>query len=115
MARWRRHQQLLARFDPIGLYHYDIAAADLRDIERYIYILQAGLGETVWDEALRVGGFYGTSILVHEIVEIRALQYAGIDPYRYTQYELAGVLADNLSAHVVAIYEEHRYLQGVLL
>jgi hypothetical protein len=77
LARWRRHQQLLARFDPIGLYHYDIAAADLRDIERYIYILQAGLGETVW--------------------------------------ELAGVLADNLSAHVVAIYEEHRYLQGVLL
>jgi len=33
----------------------------------------------------------------------------------YTQEELARVLADHLSAHVVAIYEEHLYLQDVLL
>lgn len=110
-----QYQQLLTRFDPVGLDHYGITADDLQRIERYIHILQSGLNETVWDEAVQIGGPYGTSILIHEIVEIRALQQAGIDPYRYTQKELARVLADHLLAHVVAIYEEHLYLQDMLL
>lgn len=110
-----RYQQLLARFDPVGLERYGITADGLQRVEKYIRILQAGLGETVWDEAVQIGGPYGTSILIHEIVEIRALQQAGIDPYRYSQKELARVLADHLPAHVLAIYEEHLYLQEVLL
>lgn len=110
-----QYQQLWTRFDPVGLNRYDITTDDLQCIERYIHILQSGLRETVWDEAVQIGGPYGTSILIHEIVEIRTLQQAGIDPYRYTQKELARVLADHLSAHVVAIYEEHLYLQDVLL
>lgn len=106
---------LLNRFDPIGLQRYRITAADLKNIESYIRILQSGLPETVWDEAIQLGGAYGTSLLVHEIVEIRALQTAGIDPYQYPQAELARVLAKHLTAHVTAIYEEHLYLQDVLL
>jgi len=109
-----QRQQLLARFDPVGLDRYGITADDLQCIERYIHILQSGLGEMVWDEAVHIGGPYGTSILIHEIVEIRALQQGGVDPYRCTQEELAHVLADHLLAHVVAIYEEHLYLQDVL-
>lgn len=110
-----QYQQLLTRFDPVGLDRYGITADDLQRIERYIRILQSGLNETVWDEAVQIGGPYGTSILIHEIVEIHALQQAGIDPYRYTQEELARVLADHLPAHVTAVYEEHLYLQDVLL
>ena len=110
-----QHQQLLTRLDPVGLSRYGITADDLRYIERYIHILQSGLNETVWDEVVQICGPYGTSILIHEIVEIRTLQQAGIDPCRYTQKELACVLADHLLAHVVAIYEEHLYLQDVLL
>lgn len=110
-----QYQQLLIRFDRVGLDHYNITADDLQRIERYVRILQSGLSETIWDEAIQIGGAYGASILIHEIVEIRALQQAGIDPYRYTQEELARVLADHLSAHVVAIYEEHLFLQDVLL
>jgi hypothetical protein len=111
----RQYQQLWTRFDPVGLNRYDITSDDLRCIEKYIHILQSGLSETVWDEAVEIGGPYGTSILIHEIVEIRALQRVGIEPYHYTQRELARVLADHLSAHVIAIYEEHLYLQDVLL
>jgi len=44
--------------------------------------LQSGLGETVWDEAVQIGGPYGASILIHEIVEIRALQQAGVESYK---------------------------------
>jgi hypothetical protein len=110
-----RYQQLLSRFDLLGLDRYGITADDLQHVERYIHILQSGLNETVWDEAVQIGGPYGTSILIHEIVEIRALRQAGIDPYHYTQKELAHVLADHLLAHVEAIYEEHLYLQDVLL
>jgi hypothetical protein len=68
-----QHQQLLACFDPVGLERYGITADELRSIERYIRILQSGLGETVWDEAIQIGGAYGTSILIHEITEIRTL------------------------------------------
>jgi len=110
-----QYQQLWTHFDPVGLNRYDITTDDLQCIERYIHVLQSGLSETVWDEAVQSGGPYGTSILIHEIVEIRTLQQAGIDPYGYTQKELARVLADHLSVHVVAIYEEHLYLQDVLL
>jgi len=110
-----RYQRLLKRFDLLGLDRYGLTAADLQHIEKYIHILQSGLSETVWDEAIRIGGPYGTSLLIHEIVEIRALQQAGIAPYRCTQEELARMLADHLPAHVAAIYEEHLYLQDVLL
>lgn len=110
-----KYQQLLTHFDSAGLDRYGITANGLQRVAKYVYILQSGLSETVWDEAVQIGGFYGTSILIHEVVEIRALQQAGIDPYRYTQKELACVLADHLQAHVVAIYEEHLYLQDVLL
>lgn len=110
-----RYESLLNCFDSIGLHRYRISSTDLHDIERYICILQSGLPETVWDEAIQMGGAYGTSLLVHEIVEIRALREAGINPYDYTQAELARVLAKHLPAHVIAIYEEHLYLQDVLL
>ena len=110
-----QYQRLLTLYDPVGLNRYGITTDDLRDIERYIHILQSGLSKTVWDEVVQIGGPYGTSILIHEIVGIRTLQQAGIDPYRYTQKELARLLVDHLSAHVVAIYEEHLYLQDVLL
>lgn len=84
-----RYDLLLRHFDPIGLHRYGITSTDIQDIERYLHILQSGLPETVWDEAIRIGGSYGTSLLVHEIVEIRALRDADIDPYHYTQPELA--------------------------
>jgi len=76
-----QYQQLRTRFDAGGLNRYDITTDDLQCIERYIHILQSGLSKTVWDEAVQIGGPYGTSILIHEIVEIRTLQQAGIDPY----------------------------------
>ena len=56
-----RYEALLKHFDPIGLHRYGITSADLQDIERYIRILQSGLSETVWDEAIQIGGLYGTS------------------------------------------------------
>lgn len=47
-----QYQQLWTRFDPVGLNRYDITTDDLRFIERYIYILQSGLRETVWDNVI---------------------------------------------------------------
>jgi hypothetical protein len=47
-----QYQQLLTLLDPVGLNRYGITTDDLRDIERYIHILQSGLSETVWDSVI---------------------------------------------------------------
>jgi hypothetical protein len=63
---------------------------------------------------IRYGGPYGTSILIHEIVEIRALQAKGLQPLRQKTRALRQMLALNVDAHVLAVYEEHRYLQEAI-
>jgi hypothetical protein len=111
----KRHREILGRLDPIGLNRYQITEEDVQTVEQYLRIIQAGLvGETTWQEMIRYGGAYGTSILIHEIVEIRALKAKGLQPLHQKTRALRQLLAQHIDAHSLALYEEHRYLQEVI-
>jgi hypothetical protein len=87
----KRHHDILGRLDSIGLNRYHIFVEDIRTVEAYLKIIQAGLsGETTWQEMIRYGGPYGTSILIHEIVEMRV---------RRLQRRLDGVWYDDAYAY----------------
>ena len=76
----KRHRELLARLEPVGLNRYQIIEADVQTVLR---ILQAKFKEiSVWHEMLRYGGPYGTSLLIHEVVEIRELEARGLRPLK---------------------------------
>lgn len=108
------YDQLLKRFDPIAIARYQITAKDLETIDKYIQILQPRVSVSAWDEAIAIGGEYDTSIIIHEVTQIRALRRAGIQPLNYDIAALQHLLAENIDAHVTALYEEHLYLQEVL-
>lgn len=114
----KRHRELLARLDPVGLNRYQITEKDAAKVERYIGIIQEDflkLGvETTWQNIVRFAGPYGTAILIHEVVEIRALAARGLRPLRRKMNSLRQLLAQHVDVHVIALYEEHRYLQEVI-
>ncbi|GIK36942.1 MAG: hypothetical protein BroJett011_07750 [Chloroflexota bacterium] len=111
----KRHRDLLARLEPVGLNRYRITEADVQTVEKYLNIIQKDLkGESTWQDIVQYTGPYGTSILIHEIVEIRALKARGVDPLRQKTQVLRKLLADHVEAHVIAVYEEHIYLQEII-
>ena len=91
---------------------YQITEKDIRTIERYLKIIQADLYETsTWQDILDFDGPYATSIAIHEIVEIRHLETAGVRPLKLKTKALRAALAAHQSAHIVGLYEEHVFLQ----
>lgn len=108
----RRHREVLAKLDPLAVARYQITEKDIRTIERYLEIIQADLeGASVWQEIRDFPGAYATSLVIHEIVEIRLLQVEGIDPLKLDTDALQQTLAGHIDAHIQAIYDEHSYLQ----
>lgn len=108
----RRHREVLAKLDPVAVARYQITEKDIRTIERYLEIIQADLaGASVWQEIRDFPSAYATSLVIHEIVEIRLLQAEGIDPLKLDTDTLQQTLADHVEAHIQAIYDEHSYLQ----
>lgn len=112
----KRHRELLARLDPVGLNRYQITEKDIRTIEKYLVIIQYGLKTTsTWQELVRYAGLYGTSIAIHEIVEIRTLRARGIEPLHMKTQPLRRLLTQqHIDAHVIGTYEEHVYLQEAI-
>jgi hypothetical protein len=111
----KRHRDLLTRLEPVGLNRYQITEIDIQTVEKYLRIIQKKLTvDTTWQELLQYGGPYGTSILIHEIVEIRLLKAKGLEPLRQQTEALQRLLAQNIEAHIIATYEEHLYLQEVV-
>jgi hypothetical protein len=112
----QRHRHLIARLEPVGLNRYWITEKDIQTIERYLSIIQQDLkGESTWEDIIRYGGAYSTSILIHEIVEIRALEARGLNPLKQRTRALRALLGQHVEAHVIALYEEHLYLQEVIV
>jgi len=94
---------------------YRITENDIRTIERYLKIIQARLvGASLWQEIIEFPSAYATSLVVHEIVEIRLLQARGIEPLKLDTATLQITLANNLEAHIQATLDEHLYLQGYI-
>lgn len=111
----RQHHALLARLDPIGLNRYQITENDIQIVERYLSIIQADLqGSSAWDDLIRYLGVYGTSILIHEVVELRELRLGEQELQGQTQRSLRRFLAEHVEAHIIALYEEHLYLQEAI-
>jgi hypothetical protein len=114
----KRHREILARLDQVGLNRYRITEKDVEKVERYICIIQEDflkLGvETTWQNIAHFAGPYGTAILIHEVVEIRALEARRLRPLRRKMSSLRQLLAQHIDVHVMALYEEHRYLQEVI-
>lgn len=111
----KRHRDLLVRLEPVGLNRYRITKADIQTVEKYLSIIQKGVkGGSTWPEAVQYGGPYGTSIIIHEVIEIRWLRSRGFEPLRLRTQALRNLVVENIEAHVVATYEEHLYLQEVI-
>lgn len=55
----KRHRELLAKLDSVGLNRYQITENDVEKVEKYISIIQANLikqgVETVWQDIIRFG------------------------------------------------------------
>jgi hypothetical protein len=104
----KKHRQVLDRLDPVAVARYQITENDIRAIERYVNIIQADLrGVSIWQEIQDFPGAYATSLVIHEIVEIRLLQARGIDPFKLDTETLQLTLTGNVDAHIQAIYDEH--------
>lgn len=111
----KRHRELLAKLDPVAVTRYQITDKDLRTIEQYLKIIQRNLeGISTWQEIIDFDSTYATSIVVHEIVEIRLLEARGIQPLQLDTKTLQQVNVANIEAHIQAIYEEHHYLQDYI-
>ena len=111
----KRHRDILAKLDPVAVARYQITEKDIRTIERYLKIIQAKLvGVSLWQEIIAFPSAYATSLVVHELVEIRLLQARGIDPLKLKTVVLQQTLANNIDAHIQAILDEHLYLQGYI-
>ena len=108
----KKHREILAKLDPLAVARYQITEKDIHTIERYLKIIQADLyGASTWQDILDFDGPYATSIAIHEIVEIRLLLEAGVQPLKLRPKALRAALAAHKTAHVVALYEEHYFLQ----
>ena len=110
----RRHREVLAKLDPMAVARYQITEKDVRTIERYLSIIQADLeleGVSLWQEIIDFPPAYATSLVTHELVEIRVLLARGIDPLKLDTDTLQQTLASNIDAHIQSVYEEHSYLQ----
>lgn len=110
----KKHLEVLAKLDSVAVARYQITEKDILTIERYLKIIQADLeleGVSVWQEIQDFPGAYATSLVIHEIVEIRLLQAEGIDPLKLDINTLRQALVTNIDAHIQAISDEHLYLQ----
>lgn len=108
----KKHREVLAKLDPVAAARYQITEKDIRTIERYLKIIQADLkGVSTWQEIRDFPTAYATSLVIHEIVEIRLLQAKGLDLFKLRTEALQQTLAINIDTHVQAIFDEHLYLQ----
>jgi hypothetical protein len=102
----------LTDFDPEPIVEYAITNADLKNIYRYLQVMQAHLTNGTWAD-ICLGSYYGTSALLHEVVELRLL--LNRDPYLliHTDAEIKQFVrhSRNRDAHLRGLEVEYQYLQ----
>lgn len=112
----KRHRQLLARLDPVGLNRYQITERDIQKVEKYLRIAQSILKEaSTWHNLQTYSGAFATGIMIHEVVELRILEARGLNPLKQRRRMLQRLVAENIDAHVYALYEESLYYQEVIM
>ena len=99
----------LADFDPQAVAEYTITTDDLRRVERYLRLLQGPDAPALKDIA--IGGYYGTSALLHEVVELDILLRREPRLLEMNRQSARDFWHANEDAHVAALVEEYTYLQ----
>jgi hypothetical protein len=99
----------LADFDLEAIEQHNVTARDIENAYRYVAILQGTDSQTHADIA--GGCYYGTSALLHEVVEVRVLLKRDRWLLRRPSQRIKKFLQDNEDAHVEALKVEYPYLQ----
>ena len=102
----------LADFDQEALVEYDVTQREIENARRYVALLQGPDSETYADIA--AGCYYGTSALLHEVVEVRILLKRDRWLLRRSRQWIRKFLRDNEDAHVEGLKAEYVYLQRVI-
>jgi len=99
----------LALFDLEAITQHNITEGDLHRVWYYVTILQGPRSRVLRDIA--GGCYYGTSALLHEVIELRVLLER--EPYLLYQSKeiVRRCLRINKDAHVRALMVEYPYLQ----
>lgn len=99
----------LADFDPDIVAAYHITEHDLQNVVPYITILQGRESQVLND--LAAGGYYGTSVLLHEVVELRILLAREPLLLQKGKRAIGLFLKENAGAHVEGLMAEYFYLR----
>lgn len=99
----------LTLFDPQVIAEYGVTANDLRQVERYLRLLQGPEAPTLADIA--IGGYYGTAALLHEVVELRTLLKQEPRLLHWSGSSVRSFLKLHEDAHLAALVAEYTYLQ----
>jgi len=99
----------LTNFDPDIIAAYHVTDRDLQNAVRYITILQGQESQVLND--LAAGGYYGTSVLLHEVVELRILLAREPLLLRKGKKAIGLFLKENADAHVEGLMAEYPYLR----
>lgn len=96
-------------FDPEIVREYGITPRKLARVLRYVNAMPEMGRMSLTDIAL--GGFYGTSALLHEVVELAELEAQDPALLSRTSEQVRRALQRNFSAHIKALAAEYRYSQ----
>jgi len=99
----------LADFDHEALEQHHVTAQDIENALRYVAILQGTDSQTYADIA--AGCYYGTSALLHEVIELRILLKRDRWLLSRSPRRVKRFLRNNEDAHVEALRVEYPYLQ----
>lgn len=102
----------LADIDPQVVAEHHITERTLERVIRYVRLLQGEDAPTLRDIA--VGGYYGTSALLHEVVELDILLERDPELLEMGQDEALAFFRVHEDAHAQALSEEYTYLQRVI-
>jgi len=102
----------LADFDREALVEYGITQREIEYARRYVALLQGTGSQTYADIA--AGCYYGTSALLHEVVELCVLLNRDRWLLRRSGQRIKKFLENNADAHVEGLKAEYVYLQRVI-
>jgi len=99
----------LGDFDQQAIQRWQITKRDLGNVQRYVAKLQKHLAHSSLDD-ITIGGIYGTSALLHEVVELRILLERDPDLLCRSHAEAVAFFEANRDAHLAGLTEEYLYL-----
>ena len=99
----------MADFDPEAIEQHSVTAQDIENTRRYVALLQGTDSQTYADIA--GGCYYGTSALLHEVIELRVLLKRDRWLLVRSRQRANKFLQDNEDAHIEALQVEYPYLQ----